>query len=71
MDINDRFVFGRTAVFLASENGHLDILQYLIEKGADVDVMDIWDTTPLWIASVLGRTQVVEYLLSLGIYGLS
>ena len=27
---------GCTALFLAAQNGHLEVLQYLIDKGADI-----------------------------------
>ena len=33
------------------QNGHLDIVRFLIEKGAKVDQANNEAVTPLWIAS--------------------
>jgi ankyrin repeat protein len=31
---------GRTALFAASENGHLPIVKFLVERGANLDAAD-------------------------------
>jgi ankyrin repeat protein len=36
---------------MASENGHLKIVQYLIEKGADLNAKDYFGKTALKLAS--------------------
>lgn len=36
-DVNARAQFGDTALNLAAENGHLDVVEYLIACGADAD----------------------------------
>ena len=52
-----------TPLFLASRNGHCDIVDALLRGGADVNkAMDI-GATPLFMASQLGHCDVVEALL--------
>jgi glutaminase len=40
---------GRTALHLAASEGHLSIVQYLIESGCFIDIIpkDRWGNTPL------------------------
>jgi ankyrin repeat protein len=60
-----------TALHAASEMGHLDIVQELIELGANVDAESSkaggkWHGTPIQRAIIKGHTAVVEYLLMHG-----
>ena len=41
-----------------NQNGHLEIVELLLAKGAEVDRADVEGTTPLWTAS-----QVCFFLL--------
>ena len=50
----------------ACEKGYLEIVQYLIEKGASIEAKDEDQKTPLHIASIWGQTDVVKYLVSKG-----
>jgi len=45
---------------------HKQIVQYLIAKGADVNLQDRWGATPLADAVQSGHLQVVEQILSRG-----
>ncbi|KAJ5725594.1 uncharacterized protein N7483_006951 [Penicillium malachiteum] len=58
---------GRTALFLAAQNGHTETVKVLIEYGADLGVPNEMGTTPLAAAarSPLGA-ETVEYLLDCG-----
>ena len=51
---------------MACEKGNLPLVQYLIEKGADIEVKDYFENTPLHCASSHGYTDIVKYLLSKG-----
>lgn len=47
VDINQSDYDNRTALHLAAAEGHLDIVKYLVENGAEIDVKDRAGTTPL------------------------
>ena len=62
-DITEQDTKGFNSLFVAAQNGHIEIVELLIEHGADVNIVGQRSHTPLWIASVRGRNDVVEYLL--------
>lgn len=51
---------------LAVKKGHADIVQYLIDNGADVNKGNAWDNTPLHYAAYRGYTEIVKMLLAYG-----
>ncbi|KAJ5426965.1 hypothetical protein N7465_002035 [Penicillium sp. CMV-2018d] len=53
-------------LFAASEGGFLDIVQLLIQKGADIGASDGFRETPLYIACENGHIEVVRLLLEKG-----
>ena len=62
--INERGPTGRTALHYA--NGHLDLLQLLIDKGADVNARDEEGASPLDDATWYGALDTVAILLAHG-----
>lgn len=49
-DINCHGAEGRTALSVAAENQQVDIIDKLLQKGADIDCQDLDNATPLlWI----------------------
>jgi ankyrin repeat protein len=45
--------------------GHLDIVRFLVERGARTDIEDVlYGATPLGWAEPAKRTDVIEYLRS-------
>jgi ankyrin repeat protein len=50
-------------LILASENGHKDIVAFLLEKGIDVNQQDSNGSTALICASFNGHKEIVEMLL--------
>jgi ankyrin repeat protein len=47
----------------AVENGRLDLVKSLIDKGADINTRDFFKCTPLTLAARSGDTAIVQYLL--------
>ncbi|XP_067661816.1 serine/threonine-protein phosphatase 6 regulatory ankyrin repeat subunit B-like [Haliotis asinina] len=64
LDINGRVWCGRTAVMLAAENGHKDVVELLVDKGADVSIVDETGDNILHCACRGGDVEVVKYILS-------
>ncbi|KAL8541227.1 hypothetical protein ACS0TY_002469 [Phlomoides rotata] len=53
---------GRTALHMASANGHLGIVEYLICNGADVNACNLENNTPLHWASLNCHIEVLTAL---------
>ena len=52
-----------TPLHLACKKGSLPIVQYLIEKGVDIEAKDIEELTPLHYACQNGHLPIVQYLM--------
>ena len=55
-----------TALYLAAENGRLEIVEDLIKAGADVDIAAEDGFTPLHVAASMDRLEIVEALIEAG-----
>ncbi|XP_067661926.1 ankyrin repeat domain-containing protein 50-like [Haliotis asinina] len=64
LDIDSREQCGRTAVMLAAENGHKDVVELLVDKGADLSLVDETADNVLHCACRGGDAGVVKYILS-------
>ena len=60
------FSINETPLHIASKNGHLPIVEYLISKGANIEAKDYLDNTPLHCASCEQDYEIVEFLVSKG-----
>ena len=47
VNINAKDTDEQTPLHIACEKGHLPIVEYLLEKGADIEAKDKWQNTPL------------------------
>ncbi|RLN82851.1 hypothetical protein BBJ28_00019344 [Nothophytophthora sp. Chile5] len=57
---------GGTAVMLASQNGHLEVVKYLVDAGADIEAVYDEGETALMQAAGKGHLDVVQYLVDAG-----
>jgi ankyrin repeat protein len=55
-----------TPLHEAAERGKLEVVMYLVEKGANVNIKSRGDSTPLEKAARGGHAEVMEYLISKG-----
>jgi hypothetical protein len=63
VDVNKARDTGATPLFMASYNGHCDIVDLLLRGGADVNKANNDSATPLFMASQNGHCDVVDALL--------
>jgi len=61
---NDHCRFNLTPLLLAAANGHLSVVEYLINQKADINAKDDIGNTHLHYAAVNGHLSVVEYLIN-------
>ncbi len=64
--VNSKDLFRRTALHLASKNGHYHAVRHLLANAADPLSVDWYGYTPLHYAAQNGRTQVAGALLDNG-----
>ncbi len=66
VDMHAKDQYGNTALTLAAEGGHTDVVRLLIEKGAAVDAKAKSGHTALTLAVEGGHTDVVRLLIEKG-----
>ena len=63
VDINDnQGGEGETALILASRDGHVDVVDFLLSQGADTETTDMEKNTALIVACMCGKIDVVLFL---------
>ena len=65
-DVNAVMEYDKTPLHWASNQGHLKIVELLVEAGADINAKDLTDWTPLHLAVKENHLKVVEYLVKKG-----
>lgn len=64
-DLESKTRYGQTPLFLASMNGHLEVVEFLLGKGAKVDVTDtFYKSTAIGFAAGRKHFAVVKLLLA-------
>ena len=67
IDVNLKDTVGRSPLHIAAERGDIDVVTFLIENGADVNVTDFNGNTPLiFIINKTGNLETTERLLQKG-----
>ncbi len=65
IDLNRRDLTGSTALMLASDKGHLEVVKLLTAAGADPNISTHSGLSALWFACTRERLTVIEHLLTL------
>ncbi|XP_046577275.1 protein HOS4-like isoform X1 [Haliotis rubra] len=65
VDINTRGDYSRTPVMVAALEGHRDVVELLVDRGADVSLVDVNGTNVLHWACFGGDLEIVKLILSL------
>ncbi|XP_065070835.1 myotrophin-like [Rhopilema esculentum] len=66
VSINTELLNGRMAIHYAADYGQLEVIEYLVSKGADMNQADKHGITPLLAAIFEGHTSCVKFFLSKG-----
>jgi serine/threonine-protein phosphatase 6 regulatory ankyrin repeat subunit B len=62
-ELGNRDYVGRTALYFASEQGHEEMVTFLLSQGAQVEIRGPVGDTPLMAAAAYGHMRVVKMLL--------
>ncbi len=66
VDVNVHVDKGATALHLAAKNGDVEIIKLLLDRGAEVDSLDMFGCTPIMRCSHLAPISAFELFLSYG-----
>ncbi|MFC1724439.1 ankyrin repeat domain-containing protein [candidate division KSB1 bacterium] len=62
--LNNRDRMNKTALHIACENGHTELVKFLVEKGANVNITDYDFKKPLLWAAEKGHREILDILLN-------
>ncbi|XP_067652901.1 ankyrin repeat domain-containing protein 50-like [Haliotis asinina] len=65
VDINSRGDLSKTPVMVAAHGGHSDVVEFLVDRGANVSLVDSDGDNVLHLACYSGDLETVEHILSL------
>ncbi|XP_071086114.1 ankyrin repeat domain-containing protein 50-like isoform X2 [Haliotis cracherodii] len=66
IDINSSDMYGRTAMMVAAEHGHIEVFDFLVRKGCDISHIDKEGNNILHVACRGGHVEMVEHVLPQG-----
>ncbi|XP_062618880.1 uncharacterized protein LOC134280487, partial [Saccostrea cucullata] len=65
-NLSSKDTFYQKLLLVASEKGHLKVVEQLVNHGADLSIHNDENITPLYIASQNGHAEIVKYLVEHG-----
>lgn len=67
VDVDAKTTYGATALSFAADRGHLDVVKYLLSKGADPNSKDtFYNATPMTWAMIGNRYEIMKSLAMAG-----
>ena len=66
VDVNKKDPFGSSGLHMAAQEGNLEIVEWIIQNGGDVNIQCSEKTTPLHTAAQRGFLKIVESLIKNG-----
>lgn len=66
VDVNSADFDDRTALHVASCEGHVEVVKLLLRRGANVNARDRWGSTPIADAKYYGNTKICNILKAKG-----
>jgi hypothetical protein len=66
INVNDHDKLGYTMMHYAACHNHLDLIKYLIEKGANVNSLDFTNWSPLHMSAIADNYKICKFLLDNG-----
>lgn len=67
VDVNAKWRYDQTALFIAARRGHTELVRLLIDRGAKVDVKDsFYGMTPVIGAAQEGKVEMLKLLIEKG-----
>ena len=66
VDVNHQGFQNRTALHIAVSNGRVNVVEVLIDAGADIEAKDVKGLTPLHYACDAGKLEIVQMLVEAG-----
>lgn len=64
-DLDRKYVNGKTLLYMAAQQGVLELVKILVERGATLETAHSLGSTPLHAACYAGQISVVKYLIAL------
>ena len=61
--LNIRDDQGKTLLHLACEKGDVEFVRLLVNRGADINALDRYELTPIYIAVSFGFREIVKFLI--------
>lgn len=65
-NINEKDAKGYSPLMLAAYNGHLELVRYLLENGADPNSVDYGESSILMGVAFKGYTEIIKLLIDYG-----
>ena len=64
--IDERDKHGKTPFIYAAQNNYVNVLEFLVEEGADINVFDTYGNNALSLAIGCSSFEAAKYLLNIG-----